>query len=103
MLSYMPQMAGTTVQSFLSTAVGVAVAVAVALVSGAAFARRSAQSIDTFWDELTRITIRKLSRKSRRPQVPTYDSYISEGLRVIWNHKPSPLYSKCPSGEPSRL
>jgi hypothetical protein len=50
----------------------------------AALASRSAQAIDNFWIDLTRITIRKLSRKSGRAQVElpnsnAYDSYISEG------------------------
>ena len=51
-LSYLSQMAGITVQSFLSGATGVAVAFA--LVRG--FARRSAQTIGNFWVDLTRIT-----------------------------------------------
>jgi potassium-transporting ATPase potassium-binding subunit len=51
-LSYLSQMAGIVVQSFMSAAVGVAVALA--LVRG--FARRSAQSIGNFWVDLTRIT-----------------------------------------------
>ena len=52
-LSYFSQMAGITVQSFLSAATGVAVAIA--LVRG--FARRSAQTIGNFWVDLTRITL----------------------------------------------
>jgi len=52
-LSYFSQMAGITVQSFLSGATGVAVAIA--LVRG--FARRSAQTIGNFWVDLTRITL----------------------------------------------
>jgi potassium-transporting ATPase potassium-binding subunit len=52
-LSYLSQMAGITVQSFLSCATGVAVAVA--LVRG--IARRSAQTIGNFWVDLTRITL----------------------------------------------
>jgi K+-transporting ATPase ATPase A chain len=51
-LSYLSQMAGIVVQSFMSAAVGVAVALA--LVRG--FARRSTQSIGNFWVDLTRIT-----------------------------------------------
>lgn len=46
-------MMGITVQSFLSCATGVAVAVA--LVRG--IARRSAQTIGNFWVDLTRITL----------------------------------------------
>ena len=52
-LSYLSQMAGITVQSFLSAATGIAVAIA--LVRG--FARRSAQTIGNFWVDLTRITL----------------------------------------------
>jgi K+-transporting ATPase ATPase A chain len=52
-LSHLSQMAGITVQSFMSGATGVAVAVA--LVRG--FARRSARTIGNFWVDLTRITL----------------------------------------------
>jgi potassium-transporting ATPase potassium-binding subunit len=52
-LSNLSQMAGITVQSFLSCATGVAVAVA--LIRG--FARRTAQTIGNFWVDLTRITL----------------------------------------------
>ena len=52
-LSYLSQMAGITVQSFLSCAVGVAVAIA--LIRG--FARRSIPTIGNFWVDLTRITL----------------------------------------------
>jgi potassium-transporting ATPase potassium-binding subunit len=52
-LSYLSQMAGIVVQSFMSGAVGVAVALA--LVRG--FTRRSARSIGNFWVDLTRITL----------------------------------------------
>jgi K+-transporting ATPase ATPase A chain len=52
-LSYLSQMAGITVQSFLSAATGVAVAIA--LVRG--FARRSTQTIGNFWVDVTRITL----------------------------------------------
>jgi K+-transporting ATPase ATPase A chain len=52
-LSYLVQMAGITVQSFLSGATGVVVAIA--LVRG--FARRSAQTIGNFWVDLTRVTL----------------------------------------------
>jgi K+-transporting ATPase ATPase A chain len=51
--SCLVQMAGITVQSFLSGATGVAVAIA--LVRG--FARRSAQSIGDRWVDLTRVTL----------------------------------------------
>jgi len=52
-LSYLSQMMGITVQSFLSAATGIAVAVA--LVRG--FARRTSQTIGNFWVDLTRITL----------------------------------------------
>jgi potassium-transporting ATPase potassium-binding subunit len=52
-LGYLSQMAGITVQSFLSCATGVAVALA--LIRG--IARRSAQTIGNFWVDLTRFTL----------------------------------------------
>jgi K+-transporting ATPase ATPase A chain len=52
-LSYLVQTAGITVQSFLSAATGIAVAIA--LVRG--FARRSALTIGNFWVDITRITL----------------------------------------------
>jgi K+-transporting ATPase ATPase A chain len=52
-LSYLSQMAGLTVQSFLSAATGIAVAVA--LIRG--FARRTSETIGNFWVDLTRITL----------------------------------------------
>ncbi|HTB43345.1 MAG TPA: potassium-transporting ATPase subunit KdpA [Acetobacteraceae bacterium] len=52
-LSYLTQMAGITVQSFLSAAAGVAVAIA--LVRG--FARRSVATIGNVWVDLTRATL----------------------------------------------
>jgi len=52
-LGYLAQMAGITVQSFLSAASGVAVAIA--LVRG--FARRSAATIGNFWVDVTRVTL----------------------------------------------
>ena len=52
-MSYLVQMAGLTVQNFLSAATGIALAVA--LVRG--FARRSATTIGNFWVDLTRITL----------------------------------------------
>jgi K+-transporting ATPase ATPase A chain len=52
-LSYLSQMAGITVQSFLSAATGVAVAIALVR----AIARRSTQTIGNFWVDLTRITL----------------------------------------------
>jgi K+-transporting ATPase ATPase A chain len=52
-LSHLSQMAGITVQSFLSGATGVATAIA--LLRG--FARASAHTVGNFWVDLTRITL----------------------------------------------
>jgi K+-transporting ATPase ATPase A chain len=52
-LSYLSQMVGITVQSFLSGATGIAVAFA--LIRG--FARRTSKTIGNFWVDLTRITL----------------------------------------------
>jgi K+-transporting ATPase ATPase A chain len=52
-LSHLTQMAGLTVQNFVSAATGIAVAVAV--IRG--FARASARSVGNFWVDLTRITL----------------------------------------------
>jgi K+-transporting ATPase ATPase A chain len=51
--SYLTQMAGLTVQNFLSAAAGIAVVVA--LIRG--FARHTAKTIGNFWVDLTRITL----------------------------------------------
>ncbi len=52
-LSYLTQMAGLTVQNFVSAAAGMAMAVA--LIRG--FARRSARTVGNFWVDLTRTTL----------------------------------------------
>jgi potassium-transporting ATPase potassium-binding subunit len=52
-LGYFAQMAGLTVQNFVSSATGIALAVA--LIRG--FARRSANGIGNFWADLTRCTL----------------------------------------------
>jgi potassium-transporting ATPase potassium-binding subunit len=52
-MSYLVQMAGLTVQNFVSAATGMALAVA--LIRG--FARASAKSIGNFWVDLTRSTL----------------------------------------------
>ncbi|MBP2315917.1 potassium-transporting ATPase subunit KdpA [Azospirillum soli] len=52
-LSYFSQMAGLTVQNFVSAAAGIAVAVA--LIRG--FARRSARTVGNFYVDLTRTTL----------------------------------------------
>jgi K+-transporting ATPase ATPase A chain len=49
-MSYLSQMAGLTVQNFLSAAVGIVLAVA--LIRG--FARRSAQTLGNFWVDMVR-------------------------------------------------
>jgi potassium-transporting ATPase potassium-binding subunit len=55
-MSYLSQMAGLTVQNFVSAAVGIVLAVA--LIRG--FARRSAQTVGNFWVDLVRTTLRIL-------------------------------------------
>ena len=55
-LSHLTQMAGLTVQNFVSAAVGIAVAVA--LIRG--FTRRRSTTIGNFWVDLTRATTRVL-------------------------------------------
>ncbi|MCW5746257.1 MAG: potassium-transporting ATPase subunit KdpA [Alphaproteobacteria bacterium] len=52
-MSYLTQMAGLTVQNFLSAATGIVLAVA--LVRG--FARAEAKGIGNFWADMTRITL----------------------------------------------
>lgn len=52
-LSHFSQMAGLTVQNFVSAATGIAVAFA--LIRG--FARASAQTIGNFWVDVTRVTV----------------------------------------------
>ena len=52
-MSYLVQMAGLTVQNFLSAATGIAIAVA--LIRG--FARASGKSIGNFWVDMTRSTL----------------------------------------------
>jgi potassium-transporting ATPase potassium-binding subunit len=52
-LGYLTQMVGITVQSFLSAASGIAVAMA--LIRG--FVRRSASTIGNFWVDVTRVTL----------------------------------------------
>ena len=52
-VSYLTQMAGLTVQNFVSSATGIAVVVA--LIRG--FARHTAKTIGNFWVDLTRITL----------------------------------------------
>jgi K+-transporting ATPase ATPase A chain len=52
-MSYLVQMAGLTVQNFLSAATGIAIAVA--LIRG--FARASGKSIGNFWVDVTRCTL----------------------------------------------
>lgn len=75
-LSYFTQVAGITVQSFLSCATGVAVAMA--LIRG--FARRSAAGVGNFWVDMTRITLYVL--------VPIC---IVGGLFLVWQGVPQTL------------
>jgi K+-transporting ATPase ATPase A chain len=55
-MSHLTQMAGLTVQNFVSAAVGIAVAVA--LIRG--LIRRRSATIGNFWADLTRVTVRVL-------------------------------------------
>ncbi len=75
-LSYLTQMAGITVQSFLSAATGVAVALA--LIRG--IARGSAQTIGNFWVDITRITLHVL--------VPVC---VVAALFLVWQGVPQTL------------
>ncbi len=75
-LSYLSQMAGITVQSFLSAATGVAVAIA--LVRG--LARRSARTIGNFWVDVTRITLYVL--------LPIC---VAAGLFLVWQGVPQTI------------
>jgi K+-transporting ATPase ATPase A chain len=52
-MSYLVQMAGLTVQNFVSAATGIAIAMA--LIRG--FSRASAQTVGNFWTDLTRATL----------------------------------------------
>jgi len=52
-MSYFTQMAGLTVQNFVSAAAGIAISVALIR----AFARRSVQTLGNFWVDLTRATL----------------------------------------------
>ena len=75
-LSYFTQMAGITVQSFLSGATGIAVAIA--LIRG--FARRSSATVGNFWADMTRITLYVL--------LPVC---IAATLLLIWQGVPQTL------------
>ena len=77
-LGYLTQMAGITVQSFLSAASGIAVAIA--LVRG--FARRSASTIGNFWVDVTRITLYVL--------LPIC---VVAALFLVWQGVPQTLHS----------
>ena len=86
-LSHLSQMAGITVQSFLSGATGVAVALA--LVRG--FARRSAQTIGNFWVDVTRITLYVL--------LPIC---VVAGLFLVWQGVPQTLRRVCERDDAGR-
>jgi len=75
-LSYFTQMTGITVQSFLSAASGIAVAIA--LIRG--FARRNAETIGNFWADMARATLYVL--------LPVC---IVAGLFFIWQGVPQTL------------
>jgi K+-transporting ATPase ATPase A chain len=75
-LSYLTQMAGITVQSYLSAAAGIAVAIA--LVRG--FARHSVATIGNVWVDLTRTTLYVL--------LPIC---ILAGLFLVWQGVPQTL------------
>ncbi len=75
-MSYLVQMAGLTVHNFVSAATGIALALA--LIRG--FARRSAQSIGSFWVDLTRSTLYVLLPIS-----------IVVGLFFVWQGMPQNL------------
>jgi K+-transporting ATPase ATPase A chain len=75
-LSYLVQMAGITVQSFLSVASGIAVAIA--LVRG--LSRRGSQTIGNFWVDLTRATLYVLLPIS-----------VVAGLFLAWQGVPQTL------------
>jgi potassium-transporting ATPase potassium-binding subunit len=75
-LGYLSQMVGLTVQSFLSAATGIAVALA--FIRG--FARRTSQTIGNFWVDLTRITLYVL--------LPIC---VVAGLFLVWQGVPQTL------------
>ncbi|WIM10657.1 potassium-transporting ATPase subunit KdpA [Enhydrobacter sp.] len=75
-MSHLVQMAGLTVQNFVSAATGVALAIA--LIRG--FARRSASGIGNFWVDLTRCTLYVLLPIS-----------IVVGLFFVWQGVPQNL------------
>ena len=75
-MSYLTQMAGLTVQNFVSAATGIALAIA--LVRG--FARRSAQTVGNFWVDLTRARSTSCCR-----------SRSSSALVFVWQGMPQNL------------
>jgi K+-transporting ATPase ATPase A chain len=77
-MSYLTQMAGLTVHNFVSAATGIALAIA--LIRG--FARRSAQTIGSFWVDLTRCVLYVLLPIS-----------IIVGLVLIWQGTPQNLHA----------
>src|SRR6266478_6322074 len=75
-MGYLVQMAGLTVQNFVSAAVGIALAIA--LIRG--FARREASGIGNFWVDLTRCTLYILLPIS-----------VITGLLFVWQGVPQDL------------
>ncbi|HSC91576.1 MAG TPA: potassium-transporting ATPase subunit KdpA, partial [Gaiellaceae bacterium] len=75
-MSHLTQMAGLTVQNFVSAATGIVLAIA--LIRG--FARRSAQTVGNFWVDLVRCTLYLLLPIS-----------IVVGLFLVWQGVPQNL------------
>ena len=75
-MSYLTQMAGLTVQNFVSAATGIVLAIA--LIRG--FARRSAQTVGNFWVDIVRCTLYLLLPIS-----------IVVGLFLVWQGVPQNL------------
>ncbi len=76
-LSYLVQMAGLTVQNFVSAAAGISVAIAV--VRG--FARQQAHTLGNFWVDLTRATLYVLLPLSLIGAV----FFVSQGMIQNWD------------------
>ncbi|HET6376285.1 MAG TPA: potassium-transporting ATPase subunit KdpA, partial [Methylocella sp.] len=77
-MSYLTQMAGLTVQNFVSAATGIALSIA--FIRG--FARRSAQTIGNFWVDMTRCVLYILLPLS-----------IAGALFLVWQGVPQNLNS----------
>jgi potassium-transporting ATPase potassium-binding subunit len=84
-LGYLSQMAGITVQSFLSAATGIAVAIA--LIRG--FARRRFETIGNFWVDMTRAVLYVLLPVS----IAATLFLVWQGFRRPWTARSQPRYS----------